>query len=70
LADDLADRLPAVWALTEDNYLLINLRSVLARQDEQIATAFQRAGVRTSDSAAATSEPTAASTTDILSSAE
>jgi L-seryl-tRNA(Ser) seleniumtransferase len=69
LADDMADRMPGVWMSTEDNYLLINLRSVLARQDEQIASAFQRAGVRTADTPAS-GEAAIATTTDILSSAE
>ncbi len=70
LAGDLADRLPAVWALSEDHYLSLNLRSVLPRQDEQIVAAFQGLGPRSSETAGGSSEPTAASTTDVLSSAE
>ena len=46
LAGDLAERTPALWAQADDNYLTLNLRSVLPRQDEQIVTAFAGTGPR------------------------
>ncbi len=70
LAGDLAERTPALWAQADDNYLTLNLRSVLPRQDEQIVTAFAGTGPRAAESSADAAAASSASTTDVLSSAE
>ena len=64
-----ARRLAQLADSADGDHLLLNLRSVLARQDEQIVAAFQALGPRAAD-AAATDPATASASTDVLDSAE
>lgn len=58
LAANLRTAVPAVWADVEEGRVMLNLRGVLARQDEQIVAAFQSLGLKPSPATVA--EDTAA----------